>query len=352
LFAFFITKKNTAVSSISHFPNNFLVGHIPDLSAPEFVQAIGVNELTHMHWPEFVDLSQMICELTANNTENLYAVYNEKVNQQKNEFVFLDDLVVNGRICGCLSPTYRNRNPLKYGLDNRAIILILCDISTCTNYLFYNDEPTAEHCTSKSVKTVRSETIPQNCINSMQIQLFPRSFVQTNYQNTLSISKVLYGKLQRIPCAGNSEYSSSSQSSSAMSLDQFCQLSISAPSLTPPDSLMESPTATYQQDSEKDWYQQTSAMPRPNYMSPQLNGELLLQQASPPMIYRPAATSFLPSPTICAPPPQYVYQHQQPHVQLITSSNEQQYFNIPFLQRLPYYEQPNNGYSVAFPINQ
>lgn len=54
--------------------------------------------------------------------------------QTRSPLVYLPHLERNQRRFGCIHPGYRNRPPLKHGLQCNAIILSLCDLRTGSNF--------------------------------------------------------------------------------------------------------------------------------------------------------------------------------------------------------------------------
>jgi hypothetical protein len=196
------------------------------LQAPQLTLTDDVDDQSELYWNEIADLSRMMSRLADYNTEELFTVYERKLSML-NAQEYLDP-IVNGRICGCLSPIYRNRPPLKYDLDNRCIVLILCDLPTGTNYIF--DAEANEMQPMKMVLYAKR----RSGVKSLSMQLFPRNFVQSNHAiSSFAINKVLFGQNLRLPRV---DYASSLDSS------QFSRLSIGTPSsLTPPESMLSSP---------------------------------------------------------------------------------------------------------------
>lgn len=87
-----------------------------------------------MYLDEIHDLAIFGNYISKINEEIFINVYKVALLKSFNE-TFLDLPLLNGRFLTAISPKFRNKSPLKYGLNNSQIILCLCHLSTRTNYL-------------------------------------------------------------------------------------------------------------------------------------------------------------------------------------------------------------------------
>ncbi|XP_058815960.1 uncharacterized protein LOC131679270 [Topomyia yanbarensis] len=112
-----------------------LVGSVSSLAQPVMNLARNVDQSQKLFWNEIVDLCAAAHKLTQFSFDKLYALYHREL-EKGIPFPYLESIVLNDRIIGCLHQSFRCRPALNRKLDDREIILVLCDQYTLTNYNF------------------------------------------------------------------------------------------------------------------------------------------------------------------------------------------------------------------------
>ena len=136
-------------------------------------------------------LSKMCYQLIASEMlDDLYDEY-KIILKEKNIFhQFLCSITSDGNILGCIDPIYRRGKPLKYQLDTRHMILVLCDSETLSNIGMlqlptrYDLRRIIE--TPKHFKIDKIELIPLKIVQRKEVHFTARPYVEFNQVDTFS----------------------------------------------------------------------------------------------------------------------------------------------------------------------
>lgn len=114
-----------------------LIGCVIELSnSPIFFPSIDITVDIIVCLAEFSDLCMAVLYLTKFSFDDIYKRYCAQLHKLPNG-TYLNDMYFNDKLFGCISPNYRNKPNLQHNLDNRQIILVLCDKYSNSNYTNY-----------------------------------------------------------------------------------------------------------------------------------------------------------------------------------------------------------------------
>lgn len=156
------------------------------LARPIFNLARDVDRSQELFWNEILDLCAAANQLMKYSFDDLYALYRREIDSGV-PFPYLESIVLNGRIIGCLDQSFRRRPPLNRKLDNREIIFVLCDQYTLTNYNFSKKNTyiaeTLGSMENTGISTIKYKILP----------MLPSRFVQANSGREFKIDAVYFG---------------------------------------------------------------------------------------------------------------------------------------------------------------
>lgn len=164
----------------------FPVGSVSSISQPFLNLAREVDRSIVLFWNEIVDLCEAVDRLMQFSFDDLYVLYSNEFDFML-PFPYLEAITLKDCIFGCLHQSYRNRPPLSRKLDNREIILVLCDQLTLTNYNFSKNETYIAEPLS-AIKETGTCTLKFKTSS-----MLPSSIVQACHGRELNIGAVYFG---------------------------------------------------------------------------------------------------------------------------------------------------------------
>lgn len=137
---------DTLIRSHGHLPLQHLVlkvsqanvqtaGYMYFYDLPYFVPSILVKEKTKLHIPEIYEVAVFAQKLAKMNSRMLFHLYDTHVGSAN---PILECSTEIGRTLACIN--WPQTSGLKYDLDNRHMIFVLCDAVTATNHVFFNKD--------------------------------------------------------------------------------------------------------------------------------------------------------------------------------------------------------------------
>lgn len=117
-----------------------LVGCIPILNNPQLQQSTAVSkQKMYLNLEDIFMLSRMCAKLIASSMLDVYEEYLMILKLQDVHRQFISNIqTIDGNVLGCIDPKYRMRKPLKCGLNNNHIILVMCNKKNRSNISFHS----------------------------------------------------------------------------------------------------------------------------------------------------------------------------------------------------------------------
>ncbi|XP_055639949.1 uncharacterized protein LOC129777603 [Toxorhynchites rutilus septentrionalis] len=163
-----------------------LIGSIFLLDQPVLNLAQGVDLSLKVFWDEIVDLCAVVNQILNYSFDDLYCLYWREL-ERPEPFCYLETIQLQDRIVGCLNQNFRDRPPLNGMLDNREVVLVLCDRCTLSNYNFSKKK----NYIAQSLSSI--ENCNFNTVKFATLQMMPASCVQAPSRSLEKIEAVFYG---------------------------------------------------------------------------------------------------------------------------------------------------------------
>lgn len=158
------------------------MGIIINLECPVLLppSTIHFSDQISIYLAEIYDLAAMCHKLCTMNLINIYLEYQDIIKKKSIYHQFISDVISNNRILACIDSKYRKCKQMKIGIDNKQIILVMCDIYTKNNVDVYNifpPKPVKMQCFySGNVRTCVMRDVPFYLKVGLKCHFLPLSF--------------------------------------------------------------------------------------------------------------------------------------------------------------------------------
>lgn len=164
----------------------FPVGSVTLLDRPVLNIAWNVDSTLEIFWNEIVDLCMAVKQLVKYSFDDLFVLYRREL-ERGMPYCYLQSIQLQDRIIGCLDQNFRCRSPLNRKLDNREIVLVLCDLYSLTNYNFSKKD----NYIAQPLSSIKAGVL--NTFKFTTLPLLPSRYVQATTGSQQRIKAVYYG---------------------------------------------------------------------------------------------------------------------------------------------------------------
>jgi hypothetical protein len=144
------------------------------------------------------DLAGMCAQLISNklsddkNQELFFNEYKEIIGKKNINHQFISNVKYKHFVLGCIDPRYRLGKPLKYQMNTRETILVMCDEVTRSNVHNTNGTGVVESksfplSTTCRLKTEKFELLPFDAVQRKDVHFCIRPYIEFVQTDTFSI---------------------------------------------------------------------------------------------------------------------------------------------------------------------
>lgn len=157
------------------------------MSNPELIpSSLMLHEPTLLFLEEIYTLSKMSHDLIKMQiSEDIYKEYKLILKEKDPQHQFMCGIFIDGNVLGCIDPSYRRGKPLKFLMDPRSMIFVICHVNHLSNIDFtimpkrYRIKVN-EHKHGLSFKIDNVEMIPVASVQRQDLHFTYRPFIKFN----------------------------------------------------------------------------------------------------------------------------------------------------------------------------